>query len=385
MSWDALVEECKNIALKQLWDSIGRKSIVSLILYGSLARNEEYLSARDTRAYIESDMDLVVIIKNIDFIKQMASLTSLSDRITHDLRSRHLLSKVSLIVTTERRLMNAKPSVLILELKFNGKVIFGKDVISLLPNYSGGDVPVRHLIRYILPFMVRLLERFVQSYFDQNMPYYVNYDHGLKAMKKMTTGLIRAIVIKEGIPINPFNLNEIKGRKNQYHLEQAVLLESLFEIYEKLKRATDTDYGPCLSTDNMKEYWIEMINQFNLTVVALTGNKDFASEKLLFGDTVKLTRRLQLGLYISPRFLGLKKTRYLIKAVMLVITVGPDYSYLPLYRLFLSVPSLLGSDVGLRNNGGHQDEYGSRNTWKKSFDKNFEIWNLSSCIFADQF
>ena len=386
-SHTALVEECKNIALNHLSDLFGKKSIVSLVLYGSLARNEEGEegpAATSERDYFQSDMDLVAIVKNIDLIKHMTSFASLSDKITGDLKRRHLLSKVSLILTNERKLVNAAPSVMALELKLNGKVIFGKEVIPLLPDYSCKDVPVRHLIRYVLPFMVRLLERLAQSNFDNKAADYGSQTLILKSMKKMTTGLVKAIIIKEGLPVNPFSLNEIKEQKAHFRLENATLLESLLDLYEELKHLTVFDSPSTILSVDMKEFWIELVHLFDLTLVALTGNKEFSSERHLFGSTVNIKRRLQLALYISPRFLGIRKMRYLTKAVVLVVTVGPDYSYLPLYRLFRLVPSLLHSD-GRCDNMDYREQARSRISWLKSFYKSFEIWNLSSCIFADQF
>lgn len=379
-SKNAIVEECKNVTLQQLRNSLGIESIVSMILYGSVARNEEKYSYREGKRYLESDIDLLVIIRNIDILKCMRSLTALSGRITHELRKTFLLSQVSLIVTTEKKLLNAKPSMLSLELKMNGRVIFGKDVISLISNYKSNDIPVRRLTRYIFSFMVRLLEDLVYSDLKQVTP---DYDPIIKSMVKMTSTLIRVLVIKDAVPVNPFSLDEIKI-KNKHHSKNSELIKSLLEDYDDLKKIKSPSQ---LSREDMKKYWVRIVNQFNLTVEALTGNKDVrtaSSETELLGGSVKLFRRLTLALYISPRFFALKTIGDLTKAVILIIRVGPDYSYLPLFQVFISIPSLLES-VDKKNTGSFPQRDDFRAKLLNSFEKNFEIWNLSSCIFADQF
>jgi hypothetical protein len=375
---EAVVNECKSVTLKHLEDSFGRDSVISLILHGSVARNRERYSYLDGKPYLESDIDLVAIIKRIDIIKYIRSYRSLTEKITQDLRTKFLLSEVSLVVVTEKRLQHAKPSVFFQEFRSSGKVIFGKDVISLLPIYRHNQIPVRELVRIIFSNMVRLLERFVNSEIRRETQDQSDYSSVLRSLEKMTSILVRVVLIREGIPVNPFNSDEIRIRHKE-HLENTELLGLLLETYEDIQRVIYSQ-NPC-SRDDLKKYWANIVNLFSSTLVVLTGNKEVISnpsEKMLFGDSVRLVRRLHLALYVSPRFYGSNTLGDLGKAMALIVLLGPDYSYLHLYRLFLKIPLLLGTDY-------EANLEAMKNLWLKSFEKYFKIWNLSSCTFADSF
>ena len=383
VSKTVIIDECKRIALKHLWKSFGRETVLSLVLHGSVARNEESYASRKGKPALENDIDLVAVIKNIDIVKYMRSFGTIENRIRDDLRRKFELSNISLIVITEKRLLHSRPSVLCQELKFNGKVIFGKDVINLLPNYRNDQIPVRDLMRYIFTSVVRLLESFVRSEVKRERLRDDENDPVLKHMEKMILILIRAIVMKEGIPINPFNLNEIRSRSKD-HVENSDILEYLLKSYEDLTKIKNSSSQ--YSRIKMKKYWVNIIDLFNSTMIALTGNKDVCiapSEKQFFGDTVKLGRRVQLASYVSPRFLGKSMIIDLGKAVMRIILFGPDHASLAIYHLFLSVPSVL-TDMDAEDSGDYRHGYSSK-LWLKSLEKDLNIWNHTSCVVADYF
>jgi hypothetical protein len=379
---DTLINECKSVTLKHLEYSFGRNRVTSLILHGSLARNQESYSLVNGRLYLESDIDLVAVIKKIDVIKYMRSYRFLSERIKHDLKAKYSLSDVSLVVITEKRLQHAKPAS-ILQFRYSGRVIFGKDVIRLLPHYTHNEINLRELLRVIFSNMVRLLEHFANSAVRQQPSSQDDHNSVLKALQKMISILVRVIVIKEGIPVNPYDLDEIRTRiRNKEFLERTDLLGYLLESYEELETARNSPNRHPKSY--IKKYWTRIVSLFSCTLVTLTGNQRVRrdpSEKMLFGDGVKLFRRIQLALYISPRFIGRNTIRDLGRAVSLVISLGPDYSYVPLYRLFLEIPMILTADDEVNT----EDHELTTKLWLKSFERNFHIWQLSSCVFADSF
>jgi hypothetical protein len=232
-----------------------------------------------------------------------------------------------------------------------------------------------------------MLQQFVMSELADNSSKTSSYQPVLRSMRKITTCMIRAVIIKDCLPINPFKLNEIKIDENLvYGIKNAELLRSLFKSYETLRDMANRP-DRYLKSD-VSNYWTTIIDLFNLTLEALTGNKQVwenPSEDLLFEQKPNLIRRLKLAAYVSPRFLGIKTMKNLVKAVTQIIVLGPDHSYLPLYRLFLSIPSILKIEdrKNIRSKG--DEEFNTKDEYYKSFKTNFEIWNLSSCIFADQF
>ena len=111
MSHPEIIENCKKIIIKYLSDVIGQSYIVSIILYGSVSRNEESYRNVDGKLYLESDIDVLVVVKNSAVaIRTLLQLKSLCKKISDELRKKWLLSGVNLHITTENKLLNARPN-----------------------------------------------------------------------------------------------------------------------------------------------------------------------------------------------------------------------------------------------------------------------------------
>src|SRR4249920_503837 len=124
MSHPEIIDNCKEIIIQYLIDAIGRENIVSVILYGSVARNEESYKYRDGKLYLDSDLDVIVVVKNRTVvIKSWLRLKGLCNTMSDELRKNWSLSHVNLSIKTEGRLLNASPNAFDLHLKVNGKVI----------------------------------------------------------------------------------------------------------------------------------------------------------------------------------------------------------------------------------------------------------------------
>src|SRR4249920_4250539 len=161
MSHPEIIDNCKEIIIQYLIDAIGRENIVSVILYGSVARNEESYKYKDGKLYLESDIDVIVVVKNrIVVLKSWLRLKGLCNMISDELRKNWLLSFVNLSVTTENRLLHADTNAFDLHLKLNGKVIFGKELISLMPAYGCEvykNIPIPSLCSLIFCYMMALV------------------------------------------------------------------------------------------------------------------------------------------------------------------------------------------------------------------------------------
>src|SRR5687768_8157406 len=128
MSHPEIIDNCKKITVEYLIDAIGRDNIVSIILYGSVARNEESYKNVNGKVFLESDLDVLVVVTNRAVaLKWLIQLKRIGNIVTEKLRKKWLLSYVNLSITTEKRLLHAYPNVFNLHLKLNGKVIFGKE------------------------------------------------------------------------------------------------------------------------------------------------------------------------------------------------------------------------------------------------------------------
>ena len=150
MSHPEIIENCKKIIIEYLFDAIGQQNIVSIILYGSVSRNEESYRNVDGKLYLESDIDVLVVVKNrIVVINSWIKLKHLCHTISEKLRKNWLLSYVTVSVTTEDRLLKLGASTFTLHLKQDAKVIFGKELIGLMPSYEYRNISVDTLCRYV--------------------------------------------------------------------------------------------------------------------------------------------------------------------------------------------------------------------------------------------
>jgi hypothetical protein len=349
---------------------IGQENIVSIILYGSVARNEESYKYLDGKLYLESDLDVLVVVKNRTIvIKSWINLKRLCDTLSDELRKNWLLSYVNISVTTENRLLHAGPGMNLLfyhHLKFNGKVIFGKELIGLMPSYEYKDIPPPILCRAILGYMAKLVRTIALSGIIEGKKNIHGYNSVLKSIRKLTLFMIRAIIIKEGIPLNPWNLTEIKTNKSLYQIKNSIF-EDLLKSYDDIKLS---DSKEDCSIAEIKRCLVRVIDQFNSTIAILTGLTDpFVAlpKKLIIGH-FPFTRRLEYGIYIFLMNVRTRWTIGLFKFIIFTILRPEDIS-LRFYDLFISSPNLIKSIDEENPVVDHQ-----RQSWLKLYNKSLQRW-----------
>ena len=167
MTQSEIIENCKKITVEYILSSIGKNNVVSIILYGSVARNEESYATVNGKLFLESDLDVVVVIKNrLNALKSLIKIKRLSETLSNELKKYWLLSSVNLSITTEERLRNSPPNVFHFSLKLNGKIIYGKNVIHLLKDYKYDQyniIPVTTLTRMIFGHMISVVRNLAAS------------------------------------------------------------------------------------------------------------------------------------------------------------------------------------------------------------------------------
>ena len=368
MSHPEIIENCKKIIIEYLIDVIGQQNIVSVILYGSVARNEESYRNVDAKLYLESDIDVIVVVKNrIVVINSWIKLRHLCHTISEELRKNWLLSYVTVSVTTEDRLLKARASTFTLHLKQDAKVIFGKELIGLMPSYEYTDIPVPTLCRMLLGYMISLVRNIALSAIIEERVTADAYNSILKSIRKLTLFMIRAIIMKDGIPLNPWNLTEIKAKKSLYHIKNSLIFEDLLRSYDDIKLS---DSKKDCSMVEIKRCLIRVISQFNSTIAILTELDDpFVTlpKKLIIGYS-PFSRRVEHGIYI---FLTNVRTRWtvdLFKFIIFTIFRPEDIS-LGFYNLFISSPNLIKSSPEEATAVDQQ-----RQSWLKLYNKSLKRW-----------
>jgi predicted nucleotidyltransferase len=368
MSHPEIIESCKKIIIEYLFDVIGQQNIVSIILYGSVSRNEESYRKVDGKLYLESDIDVLVVVKNrIIVINSWIKLKHLCYTISEKLRKNWLLSGVTVSVTTEDRLLKLGASTFTLHLKQDAKVIFGKELIGLMPSYEYRDISVATLCRMLLGYMISLVRKIALSGIIEENITTDAYNSILKSIRKLTLFMIRAIIMKDGIPLNPWNLTEIKSKKSLYHIKNSLIFEDLLSSYDDIKLS---DSKKDCSMIEIKRCLVRVISQFNSTIAILTELDDpFVTlpKKLIIGHS-PFTQRVEHGIYIFLTNVRTRWTRGLFKFIIFTIFRPEDIS-LGFYDLFISSPNLIKSSPEENATVDQQ-----RKSWLKLYNKSLKRW-----------
>jgi predicted nucleotidyltransferase len=371
MSHPEIIDNCKKITTEYLIDAIGRGNIVSIILYGSVARNEGSYKDVNGKPYLESDLDVLVVVKNKAIVvKSWIRLNGLCKNISDELRKRWLLSRVNLSITTEDRLLNGYPDDFHLHLKLSGKVIFGKELIGLMRSYEYDqykEIPIPQLNRTIFGHMILLVRSIASSVIMQNNITTDGYNSILKSIGKLTLFMIRVIIIKDSIPLNPLDLTEIRTKKSLYDTNNSTLFDNLLDSYEDIKlRESKEDW----TIFDIQECLVRVISQFNSTVAILTGiNCPLINlpKNIIFGH-FPFSGRLQYIMFILLTNVTTTWTIGLFK-YMIIIMLNPEQIYLRFYDLFVTSPRLMRITGEVSN-----DNYQQRDSWLKLYHKSLKPW-----------
>jgi len=368
MSHPEIIDNCKKITIEYLIDAIERGNIVSIILYGSVARNEESYKYVNGKPYLESDFDVLVVVRNKALaLKWLIHLKRLCSVISDQLKKKWLLSHVNLSITTEDRLLNAYPNVFNLFLKLNGKVIFGKELIGLMPGYEFSEIPVDSLYSMIFGHMIFVVRNIASSgILDGNITT-DGYNSVLKSIRKLTLFLLRVIIIKDSLPLNPHDLTEIRDKRNLYQTKSSIC-NDLLNSYDEIKLCDSIE--EC-SMSKLQKCLVRVITQFNSTITILTGiNYPFVTlpKKSIFGQ-FPFIRRMEYSIYIFLMNLETSLTIDLVK-FMIFIMRGPASIYSRFYNLFVSSSNLITAYSENQN----AEIFEQRQSWLNLYRKSLKPW-----------
>jgi len=370
MTQSEIIENCKKITVEYILSSIGKNNIVSIILYGSVARNEESYAKVNGKLFLESDLDVVVVIKNrLNALKSLTKIKRLSEIISNELKKEWLLSSVNLSITTEERLQNSPPNVFHFSLKLNGKIIYGKNVIHLLKGYEYDQysiIPVTTLTRMIFGHMISVVRNLAASGIMDGNNTIGGYNAVLRSIRKLTLFMLRVVVIKNSIPVDPYNINELRTKYDLYKGKNAIC-DDLLTSYNAIKLS---DSKSDCSLVELEKCMVTVISQFKTAVAILTGIE--LPIVNLKKDTIfshfPLIRRLEYSAYIFLLNLNSRWTIGLFKFILLVL-IGPETLYLQYYHLFSSSSDLINPD---------EDEKGKiiqqRMVWQETYLKCLKPW-----------
>jgi hypothetical protein len=195
------------------------------------------------------------------------------------------------------------------------------------------------------------------------------YNSILKSIRKLTLFLLRVIIIKESLSINPLDLTEIRAKRNLYQSKSSICSD-LLNSYDEIKLC---DSKEKCSMAELQKCLVRVIAQFNSTVTILTGiNHPFVSlpKKLIFGQ-FPFIRRLEYSIYI---FLINLETSLSIDLVKFIIFILRDSEsiYIRYYYLFASSSNLINTT----DNENQNDIFQQRRSWLKQYGKSLKPWKF---------
>ena len=367
-----LINECTNTILNYLIDSIGKQNIISVVLTGSVARHHETYKIIDGKLYLESDLDVLIVVKPLVVIKALTLAKPLSNKLTLVLRKNFLLSHVSFSIATEKLLLRSEPSIIYQDLRLFGKVIFGKEKDSLFANYETKDIPLHDLYRLIFNRSIEALDEFVKGRIIGKKSMNSGNDSILRALEKLNFALIQTILIRHGILMFKEPTEKIKANIPN-ELKDSEILNTELICYENiLKTRKSTD---AIDNTTIEKYWIKTISHVEMTIGFLSGLKDsstISNKKLLF-EEAGILKKSRLSSLIFLQFFRIYCLKDILRPILFVLRFGSDFVYFPLYDLFLSSGNLLNGQLSLSR--FENDDY--KKSWLDSYNKYFKIWKLT--------
>lgn len=124
------------------------KNLISIFLIGGYGRDEGSFQIIGKKSSLVNDIDLVVITsKKIEkkrllrLMDKSAKIVKLSANYAHD-KYCPIDFHVDIFNFCEKELANYKPSQFAIDLKYAGKVIFGKPLLNLIPELESKDIPI---------------------------------------------------------------------------------------------------------------------------------------------------------------------------------------------------------------------------------------------------
>jgi predicted nucleotidyltransferase len=372
MSHPEIIEQCKKVIVQYLLDVIGQGNIVSIILYGSVARNEESYKYVNGKLFLESDIDVMLVVKNrIVVMKSWLKLKNLCNMISEDLRKSWSLSFVTISITTENRLLRESPDDFYLPLSLNGKVIFGKELIPLMLTYGYVEyknIPIAQLKTTVFGHMMNVVRSVASSGIIEGKINVNGYNSILKSIRKLTLFMIRTIIIKDSIPINPYDLSEIKTKRSLYRSKNSVMFHDLLDSYNEIKLSESKEH---CSMAEIEKCLVRLIKQFNSIIVILAGveNPFVTLPKKLVCGREPFIQRLEFSIYLLVTNVRTSWSLGLFKFIMFTM-LHPEDITLRFYDLFISSPDLIRS-LGDGSSGNNK----LRQYWVKRYNKTLHPWD----------
>lgn len=123
-----------------IFDNFPKEAIISVILTGSICRGEGSVLIKKNKILVYSDYDINVVVTPNKFLKARRVFSDLSTRLTSDLKKQGLVSHICVSPELVYFLKRRPPTIGTFESKNSDIVLYGRDVLKLIPDYKPHNI-----------------------------------------------------------------------------------------------------------------------------------------------------------------------------------------------------------------------------------------------------
>lgn len=334
-----LVKNYLRIIIKHIITKIGKEQILSIIVTGSVARNQESYSKKNGQKFLESDIDVIIIVKQFSVLKSLHKGKIISEFLTRELNKKGHRSHVSSAITTERSFLQMKPSIFYHDLKRNGKIIYGKKIIEKLPTYAIKQIPNVDVNKLLLNRMVETLETLISQINSEKNSGKITFYFLLKSFQKLIFTMIQSLLIKHDILL--FHYKELIELQQDHEVHKLKipkeLLSSLRNVTSLIENQNEIAKG------DLELLWLKTIENFDFTLKTLWQVPKI-SQKIIneqFSKNEHFFQRFKISILIFLKYLKKQEVIEVFKTISYVLVYGQFRVYSELYSLFKSSTDFL--------------------------------------------
>ena len=372
LSNSTLLEHYQTTILEYVFNYIGQKNVKAIIFTGSVARNQANFKEIDGEMFLESDIDVVIVVRARALLKCLSLVKKLSRIITDNLHKSRLLSEVSLSVVTEKSITNAKPSIFMYDLIKNGNLIYQsmKDKL-IFPHFLVQDIPKSDIYRLLFNRMVEALNSFVTNClfnkFDECKNILI-----LHSLEKLDLSIIQSIIMQSGLIIFHLSPSLFDRLENEPVFGRDPRIQDIAKHLRDLQKWNKHGVIPRAEVEKL---WIDTVERFRtfLKFYGFDESSQSGFDKMLIPQG--LTRKTISSILIFIQYCKISPLNDLIKSIIFIERFGPDRVYLMMYNLFVS--SLQFLNLSNKTNIERcfiDSNDAKRDKWLDSFNFGMKVW-----------
>jgi len=298
--------------------------------------------------------------------------------LTKKFRKMQMLSHISLAVTTEKSLLHSFPSIFNFDLIKNGKVIFGKNICKVLPNFEIEEIQNSDISKLLFNRMVESMDSVLPIIYLKNNPNQIEFTESFITIRKFIFSMIQSFLIKENILL--FSFSELIKFKNQrMDYLTSIIPSDLLLIFDEIN--VILEFQKNYSNETLKNFWIKTINQFDLTFLRVFNVKKISSQSILniMSNNDGFLQRIKISILLLLQYKSIRKNSEVFQTVIYSLSHNPYHIYPKLYKSFKSSSIIIENRINSSRFENSKNDGSNKNKKSfsiKKFQKYLKIWKM---------